>query len=201
MDLTSRGRCHEADKRDKNAQPVGPMNKQTNEKKLIERILGNKTEEVKMGLDVHARDVVMCVQEDNSLAQRPQRTSGAQVVTLVHGLAKAGCKVYVSQEAGPCGFGLHRELTAAGAHNYVVVPRTLADGRKQKTDGLDALALTDALDRYQRGNTKVFSAVRVPTIEEEQHRDQSRYRDQLKIAGLPGPSPWASGRETHRKTT
>ena len=122
MDLTSRGRCHEADKRDKNAQPVGPMNKQTNEKKLIERILGNKTEEVKMGLDVHARDVVMCVQEDNSLAQRPQRTSGAQVVTLVHGLAKAGCKVYVSQEAGPCGFGLHRELATATSLSRAPLP-------------------------------------------------------------------------------
>jgi transposase len=156
------------------------MNKQTNETKLLERILGNKTEVIKIGLDVHARDVVMCVQEDNSLAQRPQRTSGAQVVTLVRGLVKAGRKVYASQEAGPCGYGLHRELAAAGAQSYVVVPRTLADGRQQKTDGLDATALTDALDRYQRGNSKAFSLVRVPTVQEEQQRAQSRYRDQLK---------------------
>lgn len=156
------------------------MNKQTNETKLIERILGNKTEVIKIGLDVHARDVVMCVQEDASLAQRPQRTSGAQVVTLVRALMKAGRKVYVCQEAGPCGYGLHRELAATGAHSYVVVPRTLADSRQQKTDGLDATALTDALDRYQRGNTKAFSIVRVPTPEEEQQRAQSRYRDQLK---------------------
>ena len=156
------------------------MNNTTNETKLIERILGNKTEVIKIGLDVHARDVVRCVQEDNSLAQRPQRTSGAQVVALVRGLVKAGLKVYVCQEAGPCGFGLHRELVAAGATSYVVVPRTLADGRQQKTDGLDATALTDALDRYQRGNTKAFSTVRVPTPQEEQQRAQSRYRDQLK---------------------
>jgi transposase len=156
------------------------MNNTTNETKLIERILGNKTEVIKIGLDVHARDVVRCVQEDNSLAQRPQRTSGMQVVTLVRGLVKAGRKVYVCQEAGPCGYGLHRELLAAGAHSYVVVPRTLADGRQQKTDGLDALALTDALDRYQRGNTKAFSTVRVPTPQEEQQRAQSRHRDQLK---------------------
>ena len=156
------------------------MNNTTNETKIIERILGNKTEVIKMGLDVHARDVVKCVQEDGSLAQRPQRTSHAQVVTLVRGLVKAGGKVYVCQEAGPCGFWLHRELAAAGATSYVVVPRTLADGRKQKTDGLDATALTDALDRYQRGNTKAFSTVRVPRPEEERQRAQSRLRDQLK---------------------
>lgn len=156
------------------------MNKQTNETKLLERILGHKTEVIKIGLDVHARDVVMCVQEDHSLAQRPQRTSTEQVVRLVRALVKAGRQVYLCQEAGPCGFGLHRELVSAGAHSYVVVPRTLADGRQQKTDGLDATALTDALDRYQRGNIKAFSTVRVPTIEQEQQRAQSRYRDQLK---------------------
>jgi len=100
---------------------------------------------------------VLCVQEDGSLAQRPQRTSGGQVVTLVRGLVRAGRKVYVCQEAGPCGYGLHRELSAAGAHSYVVVPRTLADGRQQKTDGLDAT-----------------------TPEEEQQRAQSRHRNQLK---------------------
>jgi transposase len=156
------------------------MKTKTNELKLIERILGNKTEVIKIGLDVHARDVVMCVQEDASLAQRPQRTSSAQVVTVVRALVKAGRKVYACQEAGPCGFGLHRELSAAGAHSYVVVPRTLSDGRRQKTDGLDATALSDALDRYQRGNTKAFATVRVPTPEEEQQRAQSRHRDQLK---------------------
>ena len=156
------------------------MNIQTNTTKLLERILADKSEVIKLGLDVHARHVTMCVQQDSSLPQRPQRTKHEHVVTLVRGLVKAGLKVYVCQEAGPCGYGLHRDLEAAGATSYVVVPRTLADGRKQKTDGLDALALTDALDRYQRGNTKAFSIVRVPTPEEEQQRAQSRYRDQLK---------------------
>jgi len=53
------------------------MKTKTNEVKLSERILGNKTEVIKIGLDVQARDVVMCVQEDASLAPRPQRTNGA----------------------------------------------------------------------------------------------------------------------------
>ena len=155
------------------------MNNQTNEQKLIERVLASKCEVVKIGLDVHARDVVMCVQQGGALAQRPQRTSSEHVLTVVRGLVAARLKVYVCQEAGPCGYGLHRQLVAAGATSYVVVPRTLADGRKQKTDGLDATALPDALDRYVRGNTKAFSFVRVPTVEEEQKRAQARLRDQL----------------------
>jgi transposase len=75
---------------------------------------------------------------------------------------------------------LHRDLVAAGATNYVVVPEVLADGRKQKTDNLDATALTDALDRYVRGNKKAFSVVTVPTVKEEDQREEGRLRDQLK---------------------
>jgi transposase len=155
------------------------MNNTTNGAKLIERILANKSVVIKLGLDVHARYIVMCVQEDGSLAQRPQRISAEQVLAVVRGLVQAGLQVYVCQEAGPCGFGLHRQLEAAGACSYVVAPRSLSDGRQQKTDGLDALALTDALDRYLRGNSKAFSVVRVPTESEEQKRAQARYRGQL----------------------
>jgi transposase len=75
---------------------------------------------------------------------------------------------------------LHRELLAAGATNYVVVPEVLGGARQQKTDQLDALALTDRLDRYVRGNTKAFSVVTVPTPAQEQARAQGRLRDQLK---------------------
>jgi hypothetical protein len=83
------------------------MNKQTNATKLTERILGNKSEVIKMGLDVHARDVVLCVQEDSSLAQRPQGTNREQVIALVRGLVKAGLKAQfsmtlVEMEVGRC---------------------------------------------------------------------------------------------------
>ena len=40
----------------------------------------------------------------------------------MRGLVKAGRKEYACQEAGPCGFGLHRELSAADAQSYGVVP-------------------------------------------------------------------------------
>jgi transposase len=152
----------------------------TNAKKLNDRILASKCEVVKLGVDVHARDVVVCVQLDGALPQRPQKMDAEHLVALVSALVKAGRTVHVCQEAGPCGYGLHRQLLAAGAASLVVVPTALADGRNQKTDGLDATALTDKLDRYVRGNLKAFTTITVPTPAQEQDRARGRLREQLK---------------------
>ena len=156
------------------------MNTTTNVTKLLKRLVETKAETIKLGMDVHARDVVVCVQLDGALPQRPQKMTSADVLVLVRGLLAAGRQVSTCYEAGPCGYGLHRALVAAGATNYVVVPEVLGGARKQKTDGLDATALTDRLDRYVRGNTQAFSVVTVPTPAQEQARAQGRLRDQLK---------------------
>src|SRR5579871_1051965 len=156
------------------------MNKQTNLTKLINRLLETKAEVFKLGMDVHARDVVVCLQLDGAVPLRPQKMSAREVEQLVSKLVVAGRRVYSCYEAGPCGYRLHRSLLAAGATNYVVVPEVLGGGRRQKTDALDAGALTDRLDRYVRGNAKAFSVVTVPTPEQEQARAQARLRDQLR---------------------
>lgn len=158
------------------------INKTTNGTKLSERLLAIKSEMVKLGVDVHARDVVVCVQLDGALPERPMKMSAELLVAVARALVQAGRKVHVCQEAGPCGYGLHRQLVEVGAASLVVVPTLLADGRGQKTDALDATALTDRLDRYVRGNTKAFTVVTVPTIEQEQARAQARLRDQLKAS-------------------
>lgn len=146
---------------------------------MVERILASKCEVVKLGVDVHARDVVVAVQLDGAQAQRAQKLSAEQLVGMAGRLVHAGRRVYVCQEAGPCGYGLHRRLEAVGAVSWVVVPKALSDGRRQKSDRLDAAALTDALDRYVRGNRKAFSVVHVPSPEQEQARAQARLRGQL----------------------
>lgn len=156
------------------------MNNTTNVTKLLNRLVETKAETMKLGMDVHARDVVVCVQLDGARAQRPQKMKASEVVRLVKGLVEAGRKVYCCYESGPCGYGLHRALEGAGATSYVVVAEALGDGRRQKTDALDARALTDKLDRYVRGNCEALSVVRVPTAAEEQARAQGRVRDQLK---------------------
>lgn len=156
------------------------MNNKTNEKKLIEQILARKSQVVKLGVDVHARDLAVSVQEDGSIPQRGRKMSREQLLRLVKGLREGGVLVHVCQEAGPCGYGLHRDLEKAGAHSYVIVPEALADGRQQKTDNLDCSALTDRLDRFVRGNTKAFSVVRAPEPDQEARRAQGRLRESLK---------------------
>ncbi|MBI4622780.1 MAG: IS110 family transposase [Verrucomicrobia bacterium] len=153
---------------------------QTNVTKLLSRLLETKAETIKLGMDLHARDVVVCVQLDGALPQRPQKMTPADLLTLARGLVAAGRKVYSCYESGPCGYGLHRDLLAAGVTNYVVAAEVLGDARQQKTDNLDATALTDRLDRYVRGNTAAFTVNTVPTPEQEQARARGRVREQLK---------------------
>jgi transposase len=156
------------------------MNNRTNEKRLLEQLLASKCEVVKLGVDVHARNLMVCIQVDGSLPQRGRTMSREQLVSLVKGLRAARVRVYACQEAGPCGYGLHRALEETSAISYVIAPEALGDARRQKTDNLDSGALTDRLDRYVRGNPKAFSVVRVPTPDEEQRRAQGRLRNQLK---------------------
>lgn len=151
----------------------------TNETNIIKKLLKGKSEMVKIGVDEHARYLTVCFQQDASLIERARRMSAAQLVRIVGGLVSAGRKVYVCKECGPCGYGLHRDLEEAGASSYVVVAKTLSDGKKQKTDALDAYALCDGLDRYLRGNTKAMHPIHVPSVSEEQGRVEGRLRDQL----------------------
>ena len=152
----------------------------TNVQKLLGRLLESNSETIKIGCDIHARDLVIAIQVDGARPLRPQTMSREQLLALVRGLIAARRKVYVCYETGPCGYGLHSALVAAKADAYVIVAETLGDARKQKTDKLDAAALCDKLDRYVRGNTKAMTPVRVPSVDEQLARSQARLRDELK---------------------
>lgn len=156
------------------------MESNTNIEKLLNRVLETKAEVIKVGIDQHARDVMVCVQLDGALPLRPQRMTAERLVGLMRGLVQAGRKVYCCYESGPCGYGLYRALVAAGAACYVVAPTVTTDGRKQKSDGIDSGQLVDRLDRYLRGNRKAFTVVTVPSVEQEQRRQEGRLREQLK---------------------
>ena len=45
-----------------------------------------------------------------------------------------------------------------------------------KSDRLDAAALCQRLDRYERGNKSAFSTVRIQTVEEEWQRAMSQQK-------------------------
>jgi transposase len=86
------------------------------------------------------------------------------------------------QEAGLDGFWLHRALEAEGIESHVVDAASIAAPRRRrraKTDRLDGEALLRALMAYLRGEPRVCSMVRVPTVEEEDRRRPSRERKVL----------------------
>ena len=89
----------------------------------------------------------------------------------------AAAPVASCYEAGRDGFWLHRWLLAQGIDNVVVdsssieVPRR---ARRAKTDQLDVDGLLRLLGRHRSGERKVWSVVRVPSVESEDARQLER---------------------------
>jgi transposase len=81
-------------------------------------------------------------------------------------------------EAGRDGFWLHRFLEAQGIENLVVDSSSIEVSRRKrraKTDRLDGESLLDLLLRHRAGSRKkVWSVVRVPTVEQEDRRHLHR---------------------------
>lgn len=85
-------------------------------------------------------------------------------------------------EAGYDGFWLHRVLEARGVANHVLDAASLMVSRKArraKTDRLDAEKLVRVLMAFWRGEPKVCSIVRIPSIAEEDAKRLHRERQFL----------------------
>ncbi|OIQ68082.1 transposase IS116/IS110/IS902 family protein [mine drainage metagenome] len=133
-----------------------------------------------MGMDVHAEQITICRRIEGQLSQPAQRMSWEGAIEWIRRHVQAGAKVYSCYEAGPCGYGLHRQLAALGVTDYVVAPERLdRSGSRVKTDHRDAEQLCSRLNQYLGGDQHAFSVVRVPTPEEEQWRALCRHRDRL----------------------
>jgi transposase len=135
---------------------------------------------IKLGLDIHAKQYVVVTQYDQLLPKVARRFWPGEFVPWVESLLRQGHTVYVVYEACGFGFGLYRELCAAGAHCYVIAPRKLDEQRTGvKTDPRDATTLCQRLSRYVEGNTGELAVIRVPSQAEEQARHVTRQREQL----------------------
>jgi transposase len=85
--------------------------------------------------------------------------------------------VHACYEAGRDGFWLHRWCTAHGIANVVVESSSIEvnrRARRAKTDRLDVGRLLQLLLRWVGGETKVWSVVRVPSVEAEAARQLTR---------------------------
>jgi Transposase len=85
-------------------------------------------------------------------------------------------------EAGYDGFWLHRLLERHGVRSHVIDPASVQvdrRARRAKTDHIDAKRLLRSLMAYLRGEPKVWSVLRVPSVAEEDDRRLHRERDRL----------------------
>ena len=86
-------------------------------------------------------------------------------------------KVISCYEAGRDGFWIHRFLLAQNVENIVVDSASIEVNRRKrraKSDRLDAVKLVTMLVRWCNGETKVWSVVRPPSAQDEDHRQLHR---------------------------
>src|SRR5262245_34859069 len=74
-----------------------------------------KPEVIKLGLDLHARQVTECRQLDGSTPKPAQKWDPWKLLDKVEEWVRAGIKVYSCYEAGACGYWYHRELIPEGS--------------------------------------------------------------------------------------
>ena len=131
-----------------------------------------------VGLDVHAARIVVAVADSDGsepqlrgdVANEPGAVAG-----LMARLGPAG-SLKVCYEAGPCGFGLYRQLRLLGIHCDVIAPTLIPKrpGDRVKTDKRDAKNLARA---YRSGD---LVAIWVPDEATEALRELRRHRDTAK---------------------
>jgi transposase len=128
------------------------------------------------------------VSDKISLRTLPAGDGGALLALLDGARVKAeaalgrAVEIVSCYEAGYDGFWLHRLLEAHGVRNHVFDPASLQvnrRARRAKTDRLDLRGMLRTLLAYLRGEPKVVSVVRVPSVEEEDARRLHRERHRL----------------------
>lgn len=135
---------------------------------------------IKLGVDIHQACYVIVAQHDHAMPQPPRRLRPEEFVPWVGRLLQKGHRVFIVYEACGFGFGLCRRLQALGATCYVIAPRKLDEqGKRVKTDALDAGTLCQRLSRYVDGNKRELATIRVPSEEEERARHIHRQREDL----------------------
>jgi transposase len=109
-------------------------------------------------------------------------TTKSDIDRLCKRLQSKARRIRVVYEAGPCGYGLYRQLIQKGFECMVCAPSLIPKkpGERVKTDRRDAVKLVRSL---RAGD---LSAVYVPTVDDEAFRDLSRAwvsaKDDLKRA-------------------
>ena len=136
-----------------------------------------------VGLDVHKDTIAVAV----ALPGRGEAVYRGEIAhrrgslrRLMGRLSPHGEVLSFCYEAGPCGYGVYREITEAGHDCAVVAPSLIPrkPGDRVKTDRRDALTLA----RLHRSGD--LTPVWVPGPEQEAMRDLTRAREDMKAMEL-----------------
>lgn len=132
-----------------------------------------------VGLDVHKETIAVSVADGRGgevrymgeIANTPEA-----MTKLVRQLGKEGARLSFCYEAGPCGYGVYRQLQGGGHACMVVAPSLIPRkaGDRVKTDRRDSMSLA----RLHRAGE--LTAVWVPDAEHEALRDLTRAREDMK---------------------
>jgi transposase len=135
---------------------------------------------LRLGLDLHYRQVTVAMQEDGGRIKGVGKLSHQAFGNWVDKKIAEGWLIESCYEAGASGYWLHRQLVKLGVKNLVVTPKAMGQGgKRQKTDRRDSAELVDSLDRYLRGQDRALSVVAVPSVEQEEKRALIRYHRQI----------------------
>jgi transposase len=134
-----------------------------------------------VGLDVH-KDTIAVAHAQGQSADPPVFVGEigprqADLDKLIRRLEAKTPALVFAYEAGPCGYGLYRDLTSRGFTCQVVAPSLIPKkpGDKVKTDRRDAIELARLL---RSGD---LTGVYVPTVDDEAIRDLVRARDAARL--------------------
>ena len=133
-----------------------------------------------VAMDIHKDSITVAIAEDGRAPALygAIASTGAAVAKLAGKLSGSGASLRFCYEAGPCGYGVYRQLRALGHACAVVAPSMIPrrPGDRIKTDRRDALSLA----RLHRNGE--LTAVWVPDEEQEAIRDLERAREDFKHA-------------------
>ncbi len=142
--------------------------------------MGNDTP-LFVGLDVHKDSIAVAYAQGQSTDPPVYvgaiGTREADLTKLIRRLQSKTPTLRFAYEAGPCGYGLYRDLTGQGFTCQVVAPSLIPKkpGDKVKTDRRDAIELARLL---RSGD---LTPVYVPTVDDEAIRDLCRARDAARL--------------------
>ena len=106
-----------------------------------------------VGLDVHKDTIAVALAEAGKRGELREHgkiaNTPAALRTLAAKLASHGWRLRFCYEAGPCGYGIQRQLSEAGHECVVVAPSLIPrkPGDRVKTDRRDAINLAKCTER------------------------------------------------------